>query len=736
MRVAVIAAALVMVSFNVCAAGDPGKPRQWTGELPVAPAFLRRQLSPNVVVYARVPSLLGLLTMPKNNELDAALRSEANIANVRSIQQGLLQNVLTLPTLSDPRLKFLVDAVRSPIEVAGFGLPNPSVMIGATLAARSRTDFNKLFEELGRTGPSVRLAAPLDEQGIGELLGLPLMAFVKFEPASGRMLIFGAPRLDRAAFEQVLKNLPASVANHPMYTLEQKIDASGQGLFVWADAARLVPMAQTFAPGIAQGLGRVGLGDMRAVAFGFGTANGKGRLSLVVDAGDSRDARPFPLIANTIRATAVGDPDAAVLFSLPGKAELQRLESLLVGTFRPGTRSNWQQAKSKVSALIGVDIEDIFAAIGPDVVVLFDQVGDYTAVHLRDPALFDDLLRRIAAKTGAAPEERKIGGTTFHHWSLPSLFSAAATPAATSAASAAGAPSASAAGRGILGALGRLHNHVYWIREGEYLYMASTPQPLMDRVRLGAKARVTDWLATRQRIDMSTSLFAATGSVAKMPRRTYEAYVGILQSLADVTNAKFDAWSMPTANQLALPEKGTIGFNLNLGQPYLSLELTYENHPGELLMGGGGFGAVATVGILAAIAIPAYQDYTIRSQVTEGLNLSSSVKVAVAENYATRGTLPRDRRAAGLSATATDSAGKYVEGIEVSGGVITVTYGKEANPRIRGKSLTFTPFANAAGDIGWSCGYASVPERARSLAPVAAGAGTTIERKYLPAACR
>jgi type IV pilus assembly protein PilA len=226
--------------------------------------------------------------------------------------------------------------------------------------------------------------------------------------------------------------------------------------------------------------------------------------------------------------------------------------------------------------------------------------------------------------------------------------------------------------------------------------------------------------------------------VSKMPRRTYEAYLGILQNLADVTDAKFDVWSMPTADQLALPEKGAVGFSVNLGEPYLSLDLTYENHPGELLLGGGGVGAVAVAGVLAAIAIPAYQDYTIRSQVTEGTVLAASVKAAVAESYAARGTLPRDRRAAGLPPSPKETSGKYVEAVDVSGGVITVTFGNTINAKLRGKALAFTPFATPTRDIVWRCGYAPPPAGMRALVPdvAAAPAGTTIERKYLPPACR
>ena len=87
---------------------------------------------------------------------------------------------------------------------------------------------------------------------------------------------------------------------------------------------------------------------------------------------------------------------------------------------------------------------------------------------------------------------------------------------------------------------------------------------------------------------------------------------------------------------------------------------------------------VAIIGILAAIAIPAYQDYTIRAQVTEGMNLAAAAKAAVAEDFLNEGLPPTNRADAGMSANATDTTGKYVTGVNVANGVITVTYGAEA----------------------------------------------------------
>ena len=106
---------------------------------------------------------------------------------------------------------------------------------------------------------------------------------------------------------------------------------------------------------------------------------------------------------------------------------------------------------------------------------------------------------------------------------------------------------------------------------------------------------------------------------------------------------------------------------------------------------------VAIIGILAAIAIPAYQDYTIRAQVTEGLNLSGPLKAAIAESYANNGTWPADMTALGL--TTTSITGKYVTAVIVTNGAITITYGNKANTAIAAKKSEFRMLPAESGCV-------------------------------------
>lgn len=132
---------------------------------------------------------------------------------------------------------------------------------------------------------------------------------------------------------------------------------------------------------------------------------------------------------------------------------------------------------------------------------------------------------------------------------------------------------------------------------------------------------------------------------------------------------------------------------------------------------------VAIIAILAAIAIPAYQDYVVRAQVTEGISLATGAKTAVWDYVAQHGTMPADNPDAGLPAAA-DIASKYVKTVTVAAGKVNVAFasggGFRANTAINGAILALSPLTTA-GSIAWACGPS---------------AGTTIDSKYLPSSCR
>ena len=147
---------------------------------------------------------------------------------------------------------------------------------------------------------------------------------------------------------------------------------------------------------------------------------------------------------------------------------------------------------------------------------------------------------------------------------------------------------------------------------------------------------------------------------------------------------------------------------------------------------------VAIIGILAAIAIPAYQDYTIRSQVTEGMNLASAVETGIAEYFANTGSWPTALSDAGI---ASSPQGKYVTGIAVTSGLITITYGNQVNANVAGNTLGMQPRLSPNNDVVWLCGRNTGGSGITLSDPTSGAAGsavgaTTILDKYLPQTCR
>jgi type IV pilus assembly protein PilA len=126
---------------------------------------------------------------------------------------------------------------------------------------------------------------------------------------------------------------------------------------------------------------------------------------------------------------------------------------------------------------------------------------------------------------------------------------------------------------------------------------------------------------------------------------------------------------------------------------------------------------VAIIGILAVIAIPAYQTYVIRAQISEGLNMSGPLKIAVAAFHKETGIFPTNNTEAALG-VATSFSGNYVDSISISGAEISILYGNNANAKISGSTVTITALSSP-GSMSWTC-----------------ASGGVISDTFLPSSCR
>jgi len=128
---------------------------------------------------------------------------------------------------------------------------------------------------------------------------------------------------------------------------------------------------------------------------------------------------------------------------------------------------------------------------------------------------------------------------------------------------------------------------------------------------------------------------------------------------------------------------------------------------------------VGIIGMLAGLAVPAYQDFTTRSRVVEGAAAASALRASIADFYMTWATLPANNASAGMG-TAASYATNYVQSITVSNGIITVSFNALGVGVTAGDAIAWVPSPTSVGALNWDC----------------SGAGTTMARTYRPAICR
>jgi type IV pilus assembly protein PilA len=148
---------------------------------------------------------------------------------------------------------------------------------------------------------------------------------------------------------------------------------------------------------------------------------------------------------------------------------------------------------------------------------------------------------------------------------------------------------------------------------------------------------------------------------------------------------------------------------------------------------------IAIIGILASMAIAAYQTYTVRAQVAEALNMAIGAKAPIVDAFNMTGQPAADRAAAGMTPLPADTQGKFVSQVNVVNGRVDITFGNDVHQDIFGDTLSVTPYMTAGGTIIWRCGAAPAPAGSAELTGggvTSVHVAPTVDTRYLPSSCR
>ena len=585
--------------------------------------WLRAHLPPDALAYVRIPSFWGMLGTPKGSMYDRALGSAPYVEAVENIREGFGENVLPeLPADSQFLLQLLILHARSPLEAAVIPpamaeAPFPDLLFTVALDFADTTALNAFLAQSAQSFPMLQVMQPVDEQGNGVLAISNLPVSIRYSSSDSRLYLYASMVPDFSVLGALLDNSQPS--HQKMTAVESKLDASGQGLFVWTDIPRALQMMQTTQPdGSAAMLMALGVGEAQSIGLGVGTTGGIHRMKILLE----MPAVGFRLFVPTMRSKvefeAAGVPDSVAVFGLPDADDLSSMEQGLVTLLDSDQLETYLSGKKKLAERLGFTLEELLDTVGQDFLVVFDEAGQYAALRLQDPERFDAMLQRTVEQFGALHEQREIAGQTIHHVSMRAFTKESLDDYD-------GAADLSALDKRLLG----MPRHLYWVHDGDYLVASGTPQPLIDRHYILERTPLVTWMAEEQRVDPEGALLLATTRTGGMPTLMYNLNLQLIATLGDLTDQPVDLFEFPSARELGLPDEGAYSLRIASTSTELSAELVFEHNPLELLSVGGGYGGVMALGVLAAVAVPAYQDYTIRAKVQEGVLLASPARTAL-----------------------------------------------------------------------------------------------------------
>lgn len=687
---------------------DPRDGRREAGLFSVAdPAYLRHVVPKELIAYVRIPSLWGFVSSPKGNLFNRALGEQQHVEAVQGVRDALYKNVVNGELSgANPWYAFLLYDLQSPLELAllpaqNRQAPMPDLLFSARIKQDGIDKVNAWLHSLAEFDNRLLLHKELGEGRLAVMSLGPLRIYLDFDVKERMLKGMAGLVLTEEAVQASLAAL-APHRGHPMYVLEQRVDSSGQGLFNWIDMERLKPyLDRVMPPEKRAAFDHSLFAKARTLALGWGVSDTKGRFRVVADIPDRGLRDFFPYDSSRFEFYASGTPKTIVSLSMLTSLQMQKIEEVLADN----EREKFTRFRTLFNENAGFPLEDIFEATGPEIFYIADEAGEYTVVRLRDRIKFKNIITALRKMEGVGYREREVAGEKIYTLVIPPIVQKIESQRATESGKEMPA---------IVRLMAKGNSHIYWVEEGDYLALAEVPQVLMDRLASSRKSTVDAWLREQQHQQAEHALFMLSTRIDSSPRRLYYAYLKLLEFAGDVSGTEVDLFALPTAQNLDFPVEGSYGLQLGVSDTLYSLEIVFENNPLELLINQDP-GSVALAGVLAAIAIPAYQDYTLRAKVAGGISSMSDVRAELEAFRQKHGRFPEKSEVSDLAATLRSPGADIEISVMPDSGAIVVTY--VGDTRLKGKQLALVPKEMADGRLTWQC-------------------RGSMEEKYLPTGCR
>ena len=558
-----------------------------------APSWLQENLPPQTAAYLRLPSPWFL----ENHALPASAtwQNDAYRAQTATIRSALVQKLIAalLPPEAQQPLQTLQQHLDAPLEIALLQDKNElNLLIGAHTAI---ADEKALQQTLAQIFPAPwHISADTISQP-----NAPAIAY-RYDAASQRLLLSTGMVKDPAARLNLIKE---DGGEAPFTAQQSRLDPNADGLYLWLDPQN--PLIQMKTREWQPVLQKLGLDRAQQLALAWSENGGRPRLQLALVQPDNAPLNLPKASATPLKLRYQGELSDLAAITLPNDAQIE------------GIAQTDGKAKQLLQQALGISADDL-AALGT-VYYLADDNGYYLVLPQSAKPALDALLGKL--QQSGVLKQRETLADGIEHLALTSLAAQSAAQAEKQQANP------------VIALMRQLQNHYYLRAEGDYLLISDLPQPLLARKNLAADApTVARWLAA-EHIDLADSAYAYIQNQRHLGRDSYYNGLKRLQAYADLAQTPLDLAALPDASQL--PASGAVALRLRGDGTNPTLTLDLQNGIDDLAaLAGGGTATLATLGIVSAIALPAYQDYTIRSRIAQNLLPASALQHDLADALA------------------------------------------------------------------------------------------------------
>jgi len=594
-------------------------------------AWLRDHLPAETVAYLSMPNLWNYLFDPKGDSLHQLHTNPTFQKQINAIKLAAEDNYINLiPRDSHPLFKALMNNQTGPIEIAVInyvaGGPMPNVAMASHFENFSHEQMNALLNQLltqYTPGIKPQISTEQDKQ-LWQFSFQNMPHFIQYQASTGQFLMLSGP----GATQQKINHLwhkPTDPALNDIIELDKQRDPSGLNLRMWLSPAAIYPLLAGFIP-TEQRKKLEMLAINKTQYMWLGTSSNAGKSSLAIhylmpEAG----WRVFlPRSEHSFDITTAGQPDSVMQVALPTRQQWQTAMNQPI--IPEKAKKSLQDISDKLNDVFGFEPSELLDAYEQQFYLVNDEAGRWMALKIKDSALHDRLSQQILDVLQEQPLQNKLAGVNIHHMhfsTMEKLYLSTDEPNNNTT--------------DIERYLGLLKEHHYWMQIDDVIYMAKVPQILAELANTDKPTQLSQWLAG-QGLDWHNSILAYGTEVDHMPRDIYYFYLTFVQTLADLAGTEIDLFALPTAQELNLPPTGRFSLSVHSDSQGFSVEIDYEYSLAEhILRPEAGMLTVAVVGILAAYAVPAYRDYTLRAKVMQSMTDTAAIKMAVAEHYIANG---------------------------------------------------------------------------------------------------